>query len=279
MPELPSHSRKQRGSPRGSRPSRRKPATGVRPLEHFNEAIVEGTDRFLRDMCGDDLDVHSKVVLERLTAGAVKFAKESREHHHEAVALAYALYVFDSNNGWAVANALREDLGLGDMKRRANYDPVRFYLERLISYGTDDVGSAHKRVDWCYARDARAVRYLMQAGVGPDELCAKAQEPEEGLNAWSRRQVDDSASDSSTKKKPSVTKPTGQSQAPLFQIMLGGEVLLSEHEALPPDFLAHVVHLVRNYIDQYKDTPPASEPTPRPKMAKLIRLSAKAARR
>lgn len=163
--------------------------------EHFKQVVCEGAEEFIASKLSVSADGHPKQIMENLITGAARYSKMTERTHLECVALAYALYVFDESQfGRQLAVELEKEIGIGRRTRR-NYDPVRFFLEVLISYSGTSNCEANRAAGQLYARDARAIRHLMMRGVPPSELLALAGKRGEGLDAWARAKVTGSAPD------------------------------------------------------------------------------------
>ncbi|GAA4129460.1 hypothetical protein ACFFTN_09795 [Aminobacter aganoensis] len=171
--------------PRARRPRGAVAAVPYDLPEAFDESLQRSAMDLVRPMLHGHEDMHSDGLVPALVDNVAKLARLSHRAHLKAIASAYAFFILDNYLGHKLSIALEERFKVTRVVRK-NYDPIRFYLERIISYD-GKAGRADKgRADALYARDARAIRHLISISVGPAELVEKAKEKGHGLDAWSR---------------------------------------------------------------------------------------------
>ena len=131
-------------------------------------------------------DPEGYAVADELVAGLKDtIAKLKRVTHHqrlEAIALAYGLDaaaqidpVYEQ-----VVDRLVAPLNVA---RRKKLTRLRLILEATIEYGENEPGAARR----LYSRDVAALKFAESVGIDPLNLVARAEDPGEGLDEWSKR--------------------------------------------------------------------------------------------
>lgn len=130
---------------------------------------------------GNKVNIRPKELAESLATHAIQASKASRRQQLDAVAKAYAAFVMTQSGSeyYFVLEDIAKEIGCSIRK---NTDPLRVWLQAVISYGEDTPGDARR----LYSRDVNAIRYLISQEVGPKKLADHAKKPGAGLDTWAR---------------------------------------------------------------------------------------------
>ncbi|MCJ2063324.1 hypothetical protein MKK63_11450 [Methylobacterium sp. J-088] len=147
--------------------------------------MVADTERFLHQVNGPGSRSPESAGWSQRTG--LNIRKASDAQHLEAIALAYATYIWISTDPLKSAIMAELETLSGRKRSRTTHD-LHLIVERFVSYGGETAAerlAARKLI----SRDLRAIQHLEAAKVLPSRVQALAATPGEGLHAWARQRA------------------------------------------------------------------------------------------
>jgi hypothetical protein len=150
-------------------------------LKAFKEQVFDNIEG------GAESAIAFREAIERSSAAAQLFAKQSRQDYYRVLSAAYlaheTLLGFDEEEKAPIVQWLARQMPRSSRGSRMRVpDPFTLLLHQYIAYPTE-AGKGARDI----SRDRAALNYARDHGIGPSEFVAEISKKGEGLDVWSRR--------------------------------------------------------------------------------------------